>query len=67
MNDYVEYKNPFRFFVRGSQRNSKFHEEKVSFSVVVLRIDTYWEGLNTIVYDNMFMREQSWIFMCTIC
>lgn len=35
--DYVEYKNPSRFFVRGTQRNSIFHEEKVSFSVVVLR------------------------------
>lgn len=30
--DYVEYKNPSRFFVRGSQWNSIFHEEKVSFS-----------------------------------
>lgn len=38
--DCVEYKNPSRFFVRCSQRNSIFHEEKVSFSVVVLRIDT---------------------------
>lgn len=37
--DYVEYKNPSRIFVRGSQRNSIFHEEKVSFSVVVLRIE----------------------------
>lgn len=33
--DYVEYKNPSRFFVRGSQWNSIFHEEKVSFSVVL--------------------------------
>lgn len=38
--DYVEYKNPSRVLVRGSKRNSIFHEEKVSFSVVVLRIDT---------------------------
>lgn len=37
--DYVEYKNFFRVLVRGLKWNSIFYEEKVFFSVVVLRID----------------------------
>lgn len=35
----VEFKEPSRFFVRGSQWNSVFHEKNVVFNVVVLRLD----------------------------
>lgn len=32
----VEFKEPSRYFVRGSQRKSVFHEKNVVFNVVVL-------------------------------
>lgn len=35
----VKFKEPSRFYVRGSQRNNVFHEKNVVFNIVVLRLD----------------------------
>lgn len=58
----VEFKEPSRFYVRGSQRNNVFHEKNVVFNIVVLRLDMQ-ENCEAIL---LFLRIYYVIILCIL-